>query len=114
MNCHDGRWRLLVSGGGPAAHNMAVDEALMRSVADAPSPWSHTIRLYWFEPAALSIGANQPIGEVDLEACRTAGVDVVRRPTGGRAVLHDGELTYAVAGQADGIVFAGDIRASYR
>ncbi|HZU77455.1 MAG TPA: biotin/lipoate A/B protein ligase family protein, partial [Dehalococcoidia bacterium] len=52
--------------------------------------------------------------EADMGACAAAGIDLVRRPTGGRAVLHDGCITYSVTGPADGPVFGGGIRPSYR
>ena len=110
------QWRLILDGCASGHRNMAVDDALMTSVlcAERIAAWSHTLRLYWFEPPALSIGANQPLAEIDLAACAAAGVDVVRRPTGGRAVLHDGCITYSVCGPAEGAVFGGGIHASYR
>jgi lipoyl(octanoyl) transferase len=80
----DGRW------------NMAVDHALLDSVERAGA--QPVIRLYGFSPPTLSLGRFQRATEVvDVEAARRDGVTVVRRPTGGQAVLHDGELTYAVA-----------------
>lgn len=102
------RWRLIVSGPASGARNMALDEALL----DGPSD-GHTLRLYWFDPPALSIGAFQPLAEVDLAACAGLGIDVVRRPTGGRAVLHDGCLTYALVGPLAGPVFRGSVQQSY-
>src|SRR5450759_3314204 len=54
------------------------------------------VRLYGFQPACLSLGRMQPVSDVDTEACVRDGVDVVRRPSGGRAVLHDQEVTYSV------------------
>lgn len=54
------------------------------------------LRLYAWRPAALSLGYFQDAAVVDFAACQQAGVDVVRRPTGGRAVLHDAEVTYAI------------------
>ena len=102
-------WRLLRSGGASDARNMALDEALL-----AGARGRHTLRMYWFAPPCLSIGAHQPLDEVDLEACAAQGIDVVRRPSGGRAVLHDAEITYALAGPADGVVFAGGVLDSYR
>jgi lipoate-protein ligase A len=88
---------------------MALDEALLADARDR-----HTLRLYWFAPPCLSIGAHQPIEEVDLAACAERGIEVVRRPSGGRAVLHDGEITYAIAGPGDGDAFAGGVLDSYR
>jgi lipoate-protein ligase A len=93
---------------------MAVDEAVFTPSRRTEARYSHTLRLYWFEPPALSIGVNQGIGDIDEQACRDADIDVVRRPTGGRALLHDGCATYALSGPVDGSVFSGGIRASYR
>jgi len=82
---------------GPA--NMAIDEALLRGVADGTSP--PTVRVFGWRPPTVSIGHGQLAErELEMAACRTAGVGVVRRPTGGRAVLHAGELTYSVSGLA--------------
>ncbi|MDQ7793010.1 MAG: hypothetical protein RDU89_01160 [bacterium] len=105
------RWRLVETGPGPAAWNMAVDEALALVHARGSTP--PTLRLYTWAPPAVSIGRGQPVeGEVDCEACRREGVDLVRRPTGGRAVFHDRELTYCVViSQA---LLPGDILTAYR
>jgi len=112
MMCSEA-WRLLVDGGAPGARNMAIDEALLEALVEQPDSARHTLRLYWFDPPAVSIGAFQPLEDIDLAACAGAGIDVVRRPSGGRAVLHDGCLTYALIGPAAGDVFAGGSAASY-
>lgn len=79
----------------PGALNMALDEAML--VCQAAGDMPPTLRLYGWEPACMSIGYFQRAGlEVDVAACSDAGVDVVRRPTGGRAVLHEHELTYSI------------------
>lgn len=110
------RWRLILDGGAPGCRNMAVDGALLLGARDTESAraWTHTLRLYWFEPPALSLGANQSLDDVDRGACRAAAIDIVRRPTGGRAVLHHGCITYSLCGPEDGPVFGGGIRASYQ
>jgi len=88
-------FRLLLDAPGNGQENMAVDEALLASVGDGHSP--ATVRLYGFAPAALSFGRFQRVKDkIDGEAVRRAGITLVRRPTGGQAVLHDRELTYAV------------------
>ncbi len=77
--------------------NMALDEAIMETVRGGIS--APTIRLYGWQPAAVSIGIFQGIrNEVNLETARQAGVDIVRRQTGGGAVYHDtfGEVTYSI------------------
>lgn len=87
-------FRLLDTPPAPGAWNMAVDAALMESVRAGARP---ALRFYRWAPACLSLGRNQPArGRYDLDTLRARGLDVVRRPTGGRAVLHDRELTYAV------------------
>ena len=90
-----GKWRLLSDGPASAAWNMAVDEAIMTMVGRKESP--PTLRIYGWDPPALSLGYFQRAAEVDLTACRSRGVDVVRRPTGGRAILHDQEVTYSLS-----------------
>ncbi|MGI6558920.1 MAG: lipoate--protein ligase family protein [Limnochordia bacterium] len=79
----------------PRAWNMAVDEAIMTMVGRKDSP--PTLRIYAWQPPGLSLGYFQRSEEVDLAACRSRGVDVVRRPTGGRAILHDQEVTYSLS-----------------
>lgn len=87
-------WRFIRDDPAPGAWNMAVDEALMESVRAGAAP---ALRLYGWSPPCLSFGRNQPAaGRYDRDHLRAAGVDVVRRATGGRAVLHDEELTYSV------------------
>jgi len=88
-------WRYLDTPPAPGAWNMAVDEALAATVAAGGAP---VLRVYRWSPPCLSLGRNQPArGRYDLDALAARGIDVVRRPTGGRAVLHHRELTYTVA-----------------
>jgi lipoate-protein ligase A len=77
---------------------MAVDEALLASVQHGAPP---TLRFYSWDRAWLSLGFAQRLDGGRAAACRAAGVGVVRRATGGRAVLHGADLTYAVAAPAD-------------
>ena len=105
-------WRLLNSGMADGATNMAVDEAIARAVADGRVP--PTLRLYAWAPPCLSLGRAQAGEKVDRTACLRDGVDVVRRPTGGRAILHTDELTYSVVAPPDEPRLAGDILSSYR
>lgn len=89
-------WRLIDDLGSriDAAGQMARDVALLDEVAaGAPA----ALRWYQWDPPALSLGRFQPEEDVDVAACARWGVEVVRRPTGGRALLHGGDLTYAVA-----------------
>ena len=74
-----------------------------------------TLRLYRWRPACLSLGRFQRSGAIDRAACARAGVAIVRRPSGGRALLHDAELTYAIIARADHPLFGGQsILATYR
>ncbi len=86
-------WRLLDTPPAPGAWNMAVDEALADGVRDGGVP---VLRFSRWDPACLSLGRNQPSDGYDRDEIRRRGIDVVRRPTGGRAVLHHRELTYSV------------------
>jgi lipoate-protein ligase A len=87
-------WRLILDGDLPGARNMARDVAVLEAVATGASP--PTLRLYGWSPPCLTLGKHQGLDAADLAFCRATGVDVARRPTGGRALLHHLELTYAV------------------
>ncbi|WP_226526499.1 biotin/lipoate A/B protein ligase family protein [Metabacillus niabensis] len=88
-------WRYIDSGNCSPAFNMALDEALLEWHSEGKIP--PTIRFYGWNPATLSIGYFQKVEkEIDLEAVKRYGLGFVRRPTGGRGVLHDQELTYSV------------------
>ncbi|MCX5819322.1 MAG: biotin/lipoate A/B protein ligase family protein [Deltaproteobacteria bacterium] len=105
-------WRILPFQKARAVENMAVDEAVFRENIRKKAP---TLRFYGWRVPALSIGYFQDYEkEVDSEACRRFGVDIIRRPTGGKAVLHEQELTYAVIAGADSPLFPPDILKTYR
>lgn len=105
-------WRLIDSGPAAAAANMAVDEAILLAHQAGSVP--PTLRFYGWRPAAVSLGYSQrAAGEIDLDACRERGIDVVRRLTGGRAVLHDAELTYSVVVREDHPDIPATITAAY-
>ncbi|MBC7543425.1 MAG: lipoate--protein ligase family protein [Candidatus Sericytochromatia bacterium] len=89
-------WRFIDSGFADGATNMAVDDALLDSVRQGISP--PCLRVYRWAPAAVSLGRNQAVTDLMCEQAQTLGIDIVRRPTGGRAVLHDGEFTYSFIG----------------
>lgn len=106
-------WRLIDTGVSDGAVNMAVDEAIMRSVAEGRSP--PTLRFYGWAPPCVSVGYSQSVRkEIDLDRCRERGYTWVRRPTGGRAILHVDELTYSVVAPQGDARVAGDIITSYR
>ena len=106
-------WRLIVEREPrTAAENMALDEAIMDGVAAGDV--SPTLRFYQWAPPGLSLGKRQPLSGVYLAACARDGVDVVRRATGGFAILHTDELTYSVATTPDDPRAAGAILDAYR
>ncbi|MCS6995119.1 MAG: lipoate--protein ligase family protein [Anaerolineales bacterium] len=108
----DNVWRLLITPPAPGAWNMAVDEAILSTAGRGDSP--PTLRLYAWKPACLSLGYAQPFADVDMERLMARGWDVVRRPTGGRAILHADELTYSVTAPLDHPLMQGTILESYR
>jgi lipoate-protein ligase A len=89
-------WRYLDSGPQPGALNMATDEAMLD--AHLRGETSPTLRVYTWRPRAISLGRFQDAeASVDLDECRRSGVDIVRRPTGGRAILHtEDEVTFSI------------------
>ncbi|MCO5388409.1 MAG: lipoate--protein ligase family protein [Desulfosporosinus sp.] len=89
-------WRYLPYSVFTGPENMAIDESIMELMKKDNSN-QPVLRFYGWKPAALSLGYAQSYAkEVDEDACRQANIDVVRRPTGGRAVLHQYELTYSI------------------
>jgi lipoate-protein ligase A len=95
-------WRRLDTGALPADLNMGIDLALLELHSRGISP--PTLRFYQWDPPAVSLGYFQRRHSIDLSVCRKMGLDVVKRPTGGHAVLHGHDLTYSVvAGAAEGI-----------
>jgi lipoate-protein ligase A len=86
-------WRLLIHGAARGAVNMAVDEAISRMVAEGAAP--PTLRFYMWAPPCVSLGRHQPLAALDTSRCRELGYEIVRRPTGGRAILHTDEFTYS-------------------
>ena len=111
-----GDWRLLVTEPADGATNRAIDEALWRGRRQRTSP--PTLRCYAWAPPTVSLGYGQRLDQdVDLDVCRELGVGVVRRPTGGSAIYHDGpsrELTYSVAAFNEDLGVGADLLATYR
>lgn len=106
-------WRFLDSGANTAEFNMALDEELLRSVAEGGEP--ATLRFYTWSPPAVSLGRFQRVETaVDMDACRRLGISVVRRITGGRAVLHNHELTYSIISRTDDPMFPNDVLGTYK
>jgi len=90
---------------------MAVDESILEHIHRGES--ISTLRLYSWNPPCLSLGHAQSFKDVDVERLHAQGWDVVRRVTGGRAILHTDELTYSVTGSADEPILAGGVLESY-
>ncbi|WP_124727181.1 lipoate--protein ligase family protein [Staphylospora marina] len=106
-------WRFLPYRVHTPAENMAIDEAILHVHREGRVP--PTVRFYGWNPATLSIGYFQRVDkEVVLERIRSRGLGFVRRMTGGRAVLHDKELTYSVVVSEDHPLMPPTVSESYR
>lgn len=106
------QWRLIVDSPTEGAVNMARDEAILQAVAQKHS--LPTLRLYGWTPLCLSLGYGQRLRDVDLARLTAHAWGIVRRPTGGKAILHGNEVTYSVAIPKDHELAAGDVVESYR
>ena len=109
---HHDLWRLIQSSPASGGWNMALDEAILEAVGRGES--LPTLRFYAWDPPCISLGVAQPIRDVDLKRLRMKRWDLVRRSTGGRAILHTDELTYAVIAPIDNPHLAGGVLDSYR
>jgi lipoate-protein ligase A len=107
------KWRFLKDIERPGAYHMAVDAVLLESVGFGASP--PTLRAYTWTPHAVSMGRGQRRTlKLDPKKCREAGVDVVVRPSGGRAVLHGEDVTYAAVFPVDRLGGVGGVGETYR
>lgn len=105
-------WRLIVEDTPRSgAANMAVDQAIAEACAAGKSP--STVRFYAWRPPAVSLGRLQPMADIDEAAVQRLGYEIVRRPTGGRAILHTDEFTYSVAAAADDPRVRGGVMDAY-
>ncbi|MGQ9798321.1 MAG: lipoate--protein ligase family protein [Ignavibacterium sp.] len=84
-------WEVILSGENTGKFNMDFDLELAKSFPSTP-----VLRLYRWKPYCISLGANQKIDEINFEKAKADNIDVIKRPTGGRAILHSEELTYSV------------------
>lgn len=105
------KWRLLDTGDLPAPLNMAIDEALLQ--LHVPGKSQPVLRFYQWSPPAVSLGYFQRRHAIDLTVCRELGIEVVRRATGGWAVLHENDLTYSVVADSKRGIPAS-LHAAYR
>jgi lipoate-protein ligase A len=111
---HSDSWLLIVDGPLDGTANMEVDRESLARVEASTVPLT-ILRFYGWTRPTVSVGRNQkPERAVDLAYCSAHGIDVVFRPTGGRAVLHDRELTYAIASNAVDVFGGGTIYETYR
>jgi lipoyl(octanoyl) transferase len=105
-------WRVVFSPPASGAWNMALDEAILDAVIANTAP--PTLRFFAWEPPTLSLGIGQPATDADLVSLSRLGWGLVRRPTGGRAILHTDELTYSICAREDHPLAQGGILESYR
>ena len=110
---HGVLWRVIDTGPCCGRENMAVDEALFRCFDPAVS--RPVLRLYGWQPPALSLGRFQKAGDdLDLARCRADNLTVVRRITGGGAIWHADELTYSLVCTPSQIPPAASVKDSFR
>jgi lipoate-protein ligase A len=105
-------WRLIIHPPYDGAWNMAVDEAILECVSSKKQP--PTLRLYDWFPYTLSLGHAQPAADVNISALQDHNWSLVRRPTGGRAILHADEMTYSVCAPMDDPTISGSVLESYQ
>jgi lipoate-protein ligase A len=105
-------WRVIVHPAADGASNMAIDEAILENVAAGCAP--ATLRFFAWEPPCLSLGYGQPVSDVDSGRLAARGWGMVRRATGGRAILHTDELTYSVVAPIGEPRVEGGVVESYR
>jgi len=106
-------WELIIDGAIDGRRNMAIDAALLDEVVSSSRPRT-IVRFYGWSRPTISLGRNQKIEKaVDAGYCAANGIGIVHRPTGGRAVLHDDELTYAVVSN-DSSYFGDTIYGNYK
>jgi len=106
-------WKYIDSGHNLGAYNMALDEELLaRAQSGEKIP---VLRFYGWSPPAVSLGRFQKIEDaVNADACKRHGFDIVRRITGGRAVLHNQELTYSIVSRVDNPLFPHTVHGTYK
>ena len=105
-------WRVIFDSPRDGPENMAADEAILE--ATAAKSLGPTLRLYAWEPPTLSLGYAQPAADCNFDALRALGWGLVRRPTGGRAILHTDELTYSIVAAESHPLMQGGVLESYR
>ena len=104
-------WRLIESHRQSGSFNMAADQILLRQLKKGDAP---TLRLYTWDGLTLSIGKNQRLDQINSDWCQENEIAIVRRSTGGQAVLHGNDITYALIGDAQSPQFSGGIFSVYQ
>lgn len=102
--------RVIRDGARAGEYNMRRDAELLAQHRPGDAP---ILRLYRWTPPAITIGYHQDESDFDHEAAARDGLDIVRRPTGGRAILHAEELTYSVTGTSPGPLFGDSLHSAY-
>ena len=106
-------WRIIEDGPRDGVSNMAVDMAILAACEAGEVP--PTLRLYSWKQPTLSVGYGQDIDRlIDLKRCLDLGIEVVRRPTGGRALLHDHEVTYSFIAPIPHSKFPPSLQGAYK
>ena len=105
-------WRLYTSPAANGAWNMAVDESILENTVRGDS--LPTLRLYSWDPPCLSLGRSQPYADANTNTLKTNGWGIVRRATGGRAILHTDELTYSIIAPQNNRHVSGSVLGSYQ
>lgn len=105
-------WRFIDSGPNTGAFNMAMDESM--ALAAEQDDFQPTLRFFCWRPYTISLGFHQRQEDINIDKCRQAGIGLVRRPTGGRAILHAEEITYSVVLPANSRFYSEQILPSYK
>ncbi len=108
---HKGSWRLIVDPAQTAAENMAIDEAIAIAFSEGKAP--ETLRLYTWKNPSFSIGAFQTLETDWVTFLEAQEIDIVRRMTGGRGLLHEHELSYSVIASIKNPLFSGGIKGTF-
>ncbi len=106
-------WRLSEDGPGNGVINMATDRAILTACGEGKAP--PTLRIYgWQQPTVTTGYSQNSVRDLDINRCRSLGIPIVFRPTGGRALLHDKELTYSLVAPIPHTRFPSNLRDAFR
>src|SRR3972149_9525274 len=108
----ENNWRFIDTDFCSASYNMALDEAIATTVRKGSS--TPTLRLYGWNVPSVSIGYFQKVRDIDFDYCIEKSIPIVRRPTGGRAILHNNEITYSFSVKTGEGIFSKGLLDSYR